>query len=161
LRHFEDQPVAVHLCGHQPEAGANPRIRSNPYTTSLDATPALQLLVRETAASRPGSALMTVHLVRIIFVQALRTLSATGESWFWIIFSVESVVIENVVPKGELVAVRARAAAARLRVRRAGQCRPGCTAGTYVGSPTVRSAGSPSGMDVEVPVCRRCLNVLR
>nr|BBJ47823.1 hypothetical protein SAVMC3_04520 [Streptomyces avermitilis] len=26
-----------HLCGHQPEAGANPRIRSNPYTTSLDA----------------------------------------------------------------------------------------------------------------------------
>ncbi|MFE2737958.1 cupin domain-containing protein [Streptomyces sp. NPDC059349] len=42
--------------------------------------PALQLLVCETAASRPGSALMTVHLARIIFVQALRTLSATGES---------------------------------------------------------------------------------
>src|SRR3954454_15846268 len=38
LRHFEDQPVAVHLCGHHPDAGANPRIRSNPYTTSLDAT---------------------------------------------------------------------------------------------------------------------------
>src|SRR5690349_24170378 len=37
-RHFEDQPVAVHLCGHHPDAGANPRIRSNPYTTSLDAT---------------------------------------------------------------------------------------------------------------------------
>nr|WP_241757069.1 winged helix-turn-helix transcriptional regulator [Streptomyces sp. WAC00263] len=35
LRHFEDQPVAVHLCGHHPDAGANPRIRSNPYTTSL------------------------------------------------------------------------------------------------------------------------------
>ncbi|MFD3843735.1 hypothetical protein ACFWWC_47260, partial [Streptomyces sp. NPDC058642] len=31
-------PVAVHLCGHHPDAGANPRIRSNPYTISLDAT---------------------------------------------------------------------------------------------------------------------------
>ncbi|MEU5092943.1 hypothetical protein [Streptomyces sp. NPDC021356] len=30
--------MAVHLCGHHPDAGANPRIRSNPYTTSLDAT---------------------------------------------------------------------------------------------------------------------------
>jgi hypothetical protein len=38
LRHLEDQPVAVHLCGHHPDAGANPRIRSNPYTTSQDAT---------------------------------------------------------------------------------------------------------------------------
>ncbi|WP_159032896.1 hypothetical protein [Streptomyces fodineus] len=38
LRHLEDQPVAVHLCGPHPDAGANPRIRSNPYTTSLDAT---------------------------------------------------------------------------------------------------------------------------
>src|SRR5690242_14467957 len=38
LRHLEDQPVAVRLCGPHPNAGANPRIRSNPYTTSLDAT---------------------------------------------------------------------------------------------------------------------------
>lgn len=38
LRHLEDQPVAVHLCGHHPYAGANPRIRSNPYTISMDAT---------------------------------------------------------------------------------------------------------------------------
>ncbi|MGW1811495.1 hypothetical protein [Streptomyces sp. NPDC002078] len=38
LRHLEDQPVAVHLCGHHPDAGANPRIRSNPYTISMDAT---------------------------------------------------------------------------------------------------------------------------
>ncbi|MFJ3311043.1 hypothetical protein ACIPSA_50600 [Streptomyces sp. NPDC086549] len=35
LRHLEDQPVAVHLCGHHPDAGANPRIRSNPYTHFL------------------------------------------------------------------------------------------------------------------------------
>jgi hypothetical protein len=39
LRHLEDQPVAVHLCGHQTDAGANPRIRSNPYTASQDVTP--------------------------------------------------------------------------------------------------------------------------
>jgi hypothetical protein len=38
LRHLEDQPVAVQLCGHHPDAGANPRIRSNPYTISMDAT---------------------------------------------------------------------------------------------------------------------------
>ncbi len=42
LRHLEDQPVAVHLCGHHPDAGANPRIRSNPYTTSQDATPSVR-----------------------------------------------------------------------------------------------------------------------
>lgn len=39
LRNLEDQPVAVHLFRHHPDAGANLRIRSNPYTTSLDATP--------------------------------------------------------------------------------------------------------------------------
>ncbi len=38
LRHFEDQPVAVRLCGPHSEAGANPGFRSNPYTTSQDAT---------------------------------------------------------------------------------------------------------------------------
>jgi hypothetical protein len=38
LRRFEDQPVAVHLCWHRPDVGANPPIRSSPYTTSLDAT---------------------------------------------------------------------------------------------------------------------------
>src|SRR4051812_43954978 len=46
LRHLEDQPVAVHLCGHHPDAGANPRIRSNPYTTSQDATGSSRTLPR-------------------------------------------------------------------------------------------------------------------
>ncbi len=34
----EDQPVTVRLCGPHPDVGASPRSRSNPYTTSLDAT---------------------------------------------------------------------------------------------------------------------------
>lgn len=38
LRHLEDQPVAVRICGPHPDAGANLRIRSNPYATSIDAT---------------------------------------------------------------------------------------------------------------------------
>ncbi|MGW4823435.1 hypothetical protein ACWEP4_31890 [Streptomyces sp. NPDC004227] len=53
----EDQPVAVRLCGPHPDAGANPRIRSNPYTTSLDATPA-DLCVFDVTA-------LTSHLPRI------------------------------------------------------------------------------------------------
>ncbi|WP_435807751.1 WD40 repeat domain-containing protein [Streptomyces canus] len=48
--------VAVHLCGHQPDAGANTRIRSNPYTTSLDATE-----VWATAFSPDGRLLATGH----------------------------------------------------------------------------------------------------
>lgn len=38
--------MAVRLCGPHPDAGANPRIRSNPYTTSLDATVCGDELIR-------------------------------------------------------------------------------------------------------------------
>lgn len=43
LRHFEDQPVAVIYAGLIPTPEQHPRIRSNPYTISLDATPRVRL----------------------------------------------------------------------------------------------------------------------
>ncbi|MFE7274407.1 hypothetical protein, partial [Streptomyces sp. NPDC057623] len=58
-------PVAVQLCGHHPDAGANPRIRSNPYTTSLDATVSPRLPSFLPALSRLSfhlALLLTLHL---------------------------------------------------------------------------------------------------
>lgn len=63
LRHLEDQPVAVHLCGHQPDTGANPRIRSNPYTISMDATasPVGRLRVAAPGAARQACLVASIN----------------------------------------------------------------------------------------------------
>ncbi|MEU6230516.1 hypothetical protein ABZ855_43530, partial [Streptomyces sp. NPDC047042] len=59
-------PVAVRLCGHHPDAGTNPRIRSNPYTTPLDATCAALLPRLEAIAGQwqdeAGDSLLRRHL---------------------------------------------------------------------------------------------------
>ncbi|WP_030808699.1 hypothetical protein [Streptomyces sp. NRRL S-337] len=74
LRHLEDQPVAVHLCGHHPDAGANPRIRSNPYTTSLDAIfvcwwyTACMALTSANVTADVDLAVSGPHMVRILVV---------------------------------------------------------------------------------------------
>ncbi|MFB8177725.1 hypothetical protein ACFC8N_17010 [Streptomyces sp. NPDC055966] len=75
LRHLEDQPVAVRLCGPHPDAGANPRIRSNPYTISMDATTPqpvqgqqLDQAAEEAGAegSRPGSRIVSTPYRRAL-----------------------------------------------------------------------------------------------
>ncbi|MET8406434.1 hypothetical protein ABZV53_46485, partial [Streptomyces sp900116325] len=83
-------PVAVHLCGHHPDAEANPRIRSNPYTTSLDATgggsvgfngsipgAARLLLVDGVALLRPEEQVFTAMLTGFANQQLARNLART------------------------------------------------------------------------------------
>jgi hypothetical protein len=54
---LKDQPVAVRPCGRYPDAGAKPRIRSNPYTTPVDATSASTSPLRRAVFARRSPSL--------------------------------------------------------------------------------------------------------